>query len=151
MSLFVRGDERYIRNMPVVGMTPTMYGFNNLRGTLNPYFNEVQFYNPWTGSMGPSYKPADTINNLMQGFSNNPNYNVIQQNQGVNSSIYNTNNINVGLIGSSDDLLKVRQILDKHFESLKTSSTSITPPVVTPPVVTPPVVDTSSATTKVVL
>jgi hypothetical protein len=146
MSLIVNGDERYIRNMPVVGIRPTMYGFNNLRSTLHPYLNqnpypylnpnEIQFYNPIYGSLYSSYKPADTINNLMQGFTNNPNYNVIQQNQGINTFVYNTNNINVGLIGSSDDLLKVRQILDKHFENA--NKTVVTPTV-----------DTSTAKTSV--
>lgn len=115
--------------MPVVGITPNIYGFNNLNQTLSPYVNEVQFYNPWTGALGPNYKPSNILDSITEGFKNNPNYTVLDQNQNVKSSVYNNNNINVGLYGSDADILKVRQILDKHFSS--GASASVVTPVAT--------------------
>jgi hypothetical protein len=50
MSLFIRGDEKYAKHFPVVGVAPNLYGFNNLQGVFSPYINNnIQFYDKYTG------------------------------------------------------------------------------------------------------
>jgi hypothetical protein len=127
MSLRVRGDERFIRNMPVVGIQPTLYGFNNLGSILTPpYVNEIQMYNPITGTMGPSFKPSSILDNIRTGFQNNPNFNVIQSQvpAQVRSTIYSNNNLYIGLVGTDADIMIVKKILDDHL-SKNTSTTTI--------------------------
>jgi len=120
MSLYVRGDERFIRNMPVVGMAPSIYRFNNLNRMLTPYVNEVQFYNPFTGMPGPSYKPGNFMENFANGLTNNPTYSVAQQVQPVvTSSLYTNGTYNIGLVGTQQEITTAREILDKHFSTPK--------------------------------
>ena len=134
MSLLsVRGDERYLRNMPVVGVTPSLYGFNNLGGILNPYLNrygpnmpfgvnEIQFYSPFTGQAGPSFRPGNILNDMRRGFENNPFYNVVSvqfpnlvSEPVIKTLVYNNDKINLGVIGTADDLNTLKQILDNYY------------------------------------
>jgi hypothetical protein len=152
MSLLsVRGNERFLRNMPVVGMTPSIYGFNNLNSVLNPYMNpygmgvnEVQFYNPLTGQPGPSFKPGNIFNDMRRGFENNPFYNVVSTQfpnlateAVVKTLRYDNGKINIGVIGTVNDLQILKKILDDHYakHGLAASTDSIASPVPPPPVV----------------
>jgi len=110
MSFFVDRKDRYISNMPVVGVTPNVYSFNNIGSILDPYMgvNEVQFYNPLTGQLGPNYKTSSFLNNML---NNQPN---ILNNQPT--FLYNNNGINVQITGSQTDIDKVKQILDNSFK-----------------------------------
>jgi hypothetical protein len=138
MTLRVRGNERFIRNMPVVGIEPTLYGFNNLRSTLSPYVNEIQFYNPFNGSLGPSIKPNNILDNVTNGFLNNPLYNVaqpqylqsslqqsLQFSGNVKTVMYN-NRVNVAITGKDDDTTYVKKILDEHFSKNPISTSGST-------------------------
>jgi hypothetical protein len=152
--------------MPVVGMTPSIYGFNNLNSVLNPYMNqfspnmpfganEIQFYSPSTGQLGPSFKPGNILNDMRRGFENNPFYNVVST-QFPNLSTepvvktlrYDNGKINLGVIGTVDDLNILKKILDDHYarHGLAASTDSIAspsappPPIVAAPVVAAPVV-----------
>jgi hypothetical protein len=159
MSLLsVRGNERFLKNMPVVGMTPSIYGFNNLGSVLNPYLNqfrqtgtfgqvgpygvnEVQFYSPFTGTVGPSFKPGNVLNDMRRGFENNPFYNVVSYqfpNLAVEPVIktlrYNNGKINLGVIGTETDLTVLKKILDDHFtrQGLAASADPVASPTAPP-------------------
>jgi hypothetical protein len=169
MSLLsVRGDERFLRNMPVRGILPSIYGFNNLGSILNPLLNpygsnvpfganEIQFYSPFTGQAGPSFKPGNILNDMRRGFENNPFYNVVSTQfpnlatePVIKTLRYDNGKLNIGVVGTVTDLNVLKKILDDHFtrQGLAASADPVAspsaplakPPVVTPPVVTPPVV-----------
>ena len=114
MSYIVDRKDRYISNMPVVGVTPNVYSFNNIGSILDPYMgvNEVQFYNPLTGQLGPNYKTSSFQDNML---TNQPNNN--QPNMLTNqlTSLYNDNGINVQITGSQDDTKRVITILNNYF------------------------------------
>jgi hypothetical protein len=149
MSLLsVRGNERFIRNMPIVGMTPSVYGFNNLGSILNPYLNqfnqlgqlganEIQFYSPFTGQVGPSFRPGNILNDMRRGFENNPFYNVVStqfpnlaSEPVVKTLIYNNGKINIGVIGTVEDLNTLKKILDDYYA--KQGLSASTDPVASP-------------------
>ncbi len=134
--LSVRGNERYLNSMPVVGVTPSIYGFNNLGSILNPYLNsfgvnEIQFYSPYTGQVGPSFKPGNILNDMRKGFENNPFYNVVSvqfpnlaSEPIVKTLRYDNGIINLGVIGTVDDLNTLKIILDNHFSKRGVSPSS---------------------------
>ncbi len=173
MSLLsVRGNESFLKNMPVVGIAPSMFGFNNLSSILNPYLNqfgslrqpgslgqivpygvnEVQFYSPFTGAVGPSFKPHNVLNDMRRGFENNPFYNVVS-NQFPNLAVepviktlrYDNGKINLGVIGTETDLNVLKKILDDHFarQGLAASADPVASPAApaaaAPPAPAPPV------------
>ena len=154
MSLFVRGDERFARNMPVRGIVPSMFGFNNLNSVLNPYLNplgvnEVQFYSPFTGQLGPSFKPHNVINDMRRGFENNPFYNVVSYqfpNLAVEPVIktlrYDNGKLNLGVIGTETDLTVLKKILDDYYarQGLAASADPVASPAA------PPAAATAAAT-----
>jgi hypothetical protein len=166
MSLLsVRGNERYLRNMPVVGVTPSMYGFNNLGSVFNPYLNrygqlgqnmpfganEIQFYSPSTGQLGPSFRPGNILNDMRRGFENNPFYNVVSvqfpnllSEPIVKTLRYENGKINLGVIGTTDDLNTLKKILDDYYakQGLAGSTDSVASPSAPPPPTT-----TTSTTT----
>jgi len=100
MYNIVSGRERYLRNMPVVGMTPQYYTIPGLNSLIQPRV-DYQFYNPWTGSLGPS-------------FTNEP-YTTNTNNLNVNTEIYNRNGVYVGIVGVNEDINKVKRCLDLHL------------------------------------
>ena len=174
MSLLsVRGDERYLRNMPVVGVTPSIYGFNNLGSILNPYLNrygpnmpfgtnEIQFYSPFTGQVGPSFRPGNILNDMRKGFENNPFYNVVSvqfpnlvSEPVVKTLRYDNGQINLGVIGTANDLNTLKQILDNYYagRGLPASTDVVASPSAPPapsssksstPIIPPPVVTTTA-------
>lgn len=165
MSLLsVRGDERYLRNMPVVGVTPSLYGFNNLGSILNPYLNrygpnmpfgvnEIQFYSPFSGQVGPSFRPGNILNDMRRGFENNPFYNVVSvqfpnlvSEPVIKTLRYDNGKINLGVIGTADDLNTLKQILDNYYagHGLPASTDAVASPSA------PPVVAAKPASTTVI-
>ncbi len=175
--LSVRGDERFLRNMPVVGVTPSIYGFNNLGGILNPYLNrygpnmpfgvnEIQFYSPFSGQVGPSFRPGNILNDMRKGFENNPFYNVVSvqfpnlaTEPAVKTLRYDNGKINIGVIGTETDLNVLKKILDDYYTRMglaasadpvgspsappvvkapATTATTTTPPPATATTTTPP-------------
>ncbi len=125
--LSVRGNERYLKNMPVVGVTPSIYGFNNLGAVLNPYLNsfganEIQFYSPFTGKVGPSFRPGNIFNDMRRGFENNPFYNVVSvqfpnlaTEPAIKTLRYDNGKINLGVVGTETDLNVLKKILDDYY------------------------------------
>jgi len=116
MYSIVSGNEKFIRNMPVVGMTPSLYTIPNLNTFVSPHI-KYQFYNPWSGQLGQTvsthmnqFSPINSIygTNSISDMFTNP-----QGNLSVKSQVYDRNGICVGLIGSNDDILKVTNCLDK--------------------------------------
>ena len=158
MSLLsVRGDERFLRNMPVRGILPSIYGFNNLGSILNPLLNpyganEIQFYSPFTGQAGPSFKPGNILNDMRRGFENNPFYNVVSTQfpnlatePVIKTLRYDNGKLNIGVVGTVTDLNVLKKILDDHFErqGLAASTDPVaspSAPLAKPPVATLPVV-----------
>lgn len=133
--MHVRGTEKFLNPyMPVVGMTPnknvfdnfirselsidnlrpSFYRFNNLTSTLAPYVNEVQFYDPYTGALGPNISPNGILRDMNESLLSDSRYAPFIKSQ-VHSKIYNNGKINVGLIGTNDDINLVNQILNAHF------------------------------------
>jgi hypothetical protein len=102
MFNIVTGNERYIKNMPVVGMTPQYYTLPNIATTIPRV--DYQFYNPWTGSLGPAFTNAlDNVKNTTSTTG------------GVESKIYNKKGVYVGLVGTSSELAKIEKCLDDHL------------------------------------
>ena len=117
MPLFIRGDEKYSKHFPVVGVTPSLYTFNNLQNTLGPYVNRIQFYDPLSGRMAGSFTPENIIGEMLTNLKQtNPVYAEASRNQ-IRTSVYNndTKKFTVGLIGNDEDIQTVRKALDAHF------------------------------------
>ena len=117
MSLFIRGDEKYSKHFPVVGVTPSAYAFNNLQNTLGPYVNNIQFYDPYTGRMGPSFTPNNMIGEMLTNLKQtNPVFAEASRNQ-IKTSVYNndTKKFTVGLIGNDEDIKIARIALDTYL------------------------------------
>lgn len=113
--MHVRGTEKFLNPyMPVVGMTPSFYRFNNLKSTIAPYVNEVQFYDPYTGALGPNISPNGILRDMNESLLSDSRYTPFIKSQ-VHSKIYDNGKINVGLIGTNDDINLVNQILNAHF------------------------------------
>jgi len=134
MSMFVRGTESFIPpNAPIVGINPInpmLYRFNNLGNILNPYMrsppyvNEIQFYNPITGQLGPNISQNGILSNMSQNIQNDPRYTPVIDSQ-IHTKQYNNGKINIGIIGNEADLNTVITILDKHY-----ATSTVAPPVV---------------------
>jgi len=118
--MHVRGTEKFLNpSMPVVGMTPSvltpsLYRINNLSSTFAPYVNEVQFYDPYTGALGPNISPNGILRDMNESLLSDSRYTPFIKSQ-VHSKIYDNGKINVGLIGTNDDINLVNQILNAHF------------------------------------
>ena len=113
--MHVRGTEKFLNPyMPVVGMQPNVYRFNNLSSTLTPYVNEVQFYDPYTGALGPNISPNGILKDMNESLLSDSRYTPFIKSQ-VHSKIYDNGKINVGLIGTNDDINLVNQILNNYF------------------------------------
>jgi hypothetical protein len=126
MSLFIRGDEKYAKHFPVVGVTPNLYTFNNLPGALGPYVNNIQFYDKYTGRLGPSFSPGNMLTQMVDGFRSDPRYSNIYSNQ-IRTHVYknDTRNFEVGLIGTEDNIDITKKALDAYFSgTTKKSKTS---------------------------
>jgi hypothetical protein len=113
--MHVRGNEKFLNPyMPVVGMNPSLYRINNLSTTLAPYVNEIQFYDQYTGKLGPNITPNRILNDMSDSLLSDSRYEkVVSTQQYV--KIYNNGGLNVKLVGSNNDITKVTQILDTHF------------------------------------
>jgi len=145
MSMYVRGTESFIPpNAPIVGINPInpmLYRFNNIGNILNPYMrtppyvNEIQFYNPITGQLGPNISQNGILSDMSQNMQNDPRYTPVINNQ-ICSKQYNNNKINVGIIGNEADLNTVISILDKHF-----ATSTVAPPVTPSAPATAPVIE----------
>jgi len=109
MYSIVSGKERYLKNMPVVGMTPQFYTIPGINSLVQPRV-DYQFYNPWTGSIGPSFTNSSNLLNT----SNITNTN----NLNVDTEIYNRNGLFVGIVGTIEDVRKVKRCLDLHLSHL---------------------------------
>jgi len=113
--MHVRGTEKFLNPyMPVVGMSPSIYRINNLSSTLAPYVNEIQFYNPYTGGLGPNISPNGILKDMNESLLSDSRYTPFITSQ-VHSKIYDNGKLNVGLIGTNDDINLVNQILNAHF------------------------------------
>jgi hypothetical protein len=124
MSLFIRGDEKYSKHFPVVGVTPSVYAFNNLQNTLGPYVNKIQFYDPYTGRLGPSFTPNTMIEEMLTNLKqSNPLFAEASRNQ-IKTSVYNndTKKFTVGLIGNDEDIKIARTALDAYLSKKETKS-----------------------------
>ncbi len=113
MYSVVTGEDRYYKNMPVVGMTGlnqfyTIPGLNNMMQPRVDY----QFYNPYTGSLGPTVTNANNIGLNNYGL-NNLNINTAN----IKSDIYERNGILVALVGTQGDIDKAENCLDKHLST----------------------------------
>jgi hypothetical protein len=121
MSLFIKGDELYSKHFPVVGVTPTLYGFNNLPSVFGKYFNppinRIQMYDGWSGKLLPSVEPATLLTEMMDNLKSNPNY-AVQERQRIHSSLYNndTKKFTVGLIGTEKDIEMTKKALDEYLK-----------------------------------
>ena len=115
MSLFIKGNELYSKHFPVVGMQPTLYGFNNLSGILNPYVN-VRMYDGWSGRVLPDVAPGTLLSEMINNFKSNPTYTEYDKKR-IRSSLYNndTKKFTIGLIGTEADILIARKALDEHM------------------------------------
>jgi len=142
MSMLVRGTESFIPpNAPIVGVNPMMYRFNNLGNILNPYMrsssyvppyvNEIQFYNPVSGQLGPNISQNSILSDMSQNMYNDTRYKPVIDSQ-IHSRQYDNGKINVGIIGTENDLNTVKSILDKYYSDNTTNTTSS---VVKPPIV----------------
>ncbi len=126
MSMFVRGTESFIPpNAPIVGvnpLNPMLYRFNNLGKILNPfmgtppYVNEIQFYNPITGQLGPNISQNGILNDMSENMRNDLRYKPVIDSQ-IHSRQYDNGKISVGIIGTEADINTVKSILDKHYAS----------------------------------
>jgi len=113
--MHVRGTEKFLNPyMSVVGTTPSVYRINNLSSTLAPYVNEVQFYDPYTGSLGPNISQNRILRDMNDSLLNDSRYTPFIQSQ-VHSKIFDNGKINVGLIGTNNDINLVTQILNTYF------------------------------------
>jgi len=118
MYNIISGDG-YTRNMPVVGMTPRMYTINGLNTLIQPRV-DYQFYNPWTGSLGPNFTNGVGLNNGLNinGLNTNGlNTNGVNLN-GICAEIYNKNGVSVNIVGTSVDIEKIKKCLDAHLTTL---------------------------------
>jgi hypothetical protein len=95
---------------------PNLYSFTNLLGALGPYVNDIQFYDRFTGQLGPRYSPADTINNMITNLRSNPAYAAAEK-EIVKTSIYknDTKKVNIGIIGTEKDIEITRKALDAYL------------------------------------
>lgn len=131
--MFVRGTESFIpSNAPIVGVSqlnPMLYRFNNLGSILNPYMrtppyvDEIQFYNPINGQLGPNISQHGILSDMSQNIQNDSRYKPVIDNQ-IHTKQYNNSKINVGIIGNEADLNTVISILDKHYATTTPSITS---------------------------
>jgi hypothetical protein len=116
MSLFIRGDEKYAKYFPVRGVVPNLYSFNNLNGILSPYVNDIQFYDKFTGQLGPKYSPANTLSEMISNFRSNPVYTEAEKKL-IKTNIYRNNikKVNIGIIGTDKDIEITRKALDVYL------------------------------------
>ncbi len=111
----VIGNESFINPyMPITGITPSLYRFNNLATTLRPYVNEVQFYDPYTGNLGPNISANRIMSDMSDSIQNDTRYKPMIDSQ-VHSKVYSNSVINIGLIGTNNDIEIVKKILDDHY------------------------------------
>jgi hypothetical protein len=135
--MHVKGTEKFLNPyMPVVGMTPSFYRFNNLSSTIAPYVNEVQFYDPYTGALGPNISPNGILRDMSESILSDSRYKPLVNSQVV-SKVYDNGKINVGLIGTNNDILLVNQILNAHFNQQNVQHVAAQPAVVQHAVVQP--------------
>jgi len=116
MYSVVTSKDRYYKNMPVVGMTGlnqfyTIPGLNNMMQPRVDY----QFYNPYTGSLGPTVTNANNIGLNNYGLNNYGLNNLNTAN--IKSNIYERNGILVALVGTQSDIDKAENCLDKHLST----------------------------------
>jgi hypothetical protein len=128
MSLFIRGDEKYAKHFPVVGVAPNIYSFNNLSGALGPYVNNIQFYDKYTGRLGPSFSPSTMLSQMVNSFQTDPRYASVYQNQ-IRTNVYHNDskNFSIGLIGTSDNITITKKALDDYFNKSKTPVAPVAP------------------------
>lgn len=121
MSLFIRGDEKYAKHFPVVGVAPNLYGFSNLQGVFSPYVNNnIQFYDKYTGRLGPSFSPSTMLTQMVDSFRTDPRYANAYQNQ-IHTNVYHNDskNFSIGLIGTSENIDITKKALDAYFNKSK--------------------------------
>ena len=119
MSIFIKNNELYSKHFPVVGVTPTFYGFNNLSNMINPYINPVnriQMYDGFSGKLLPSFTPESLMTEMINNFKLNPNYTAVGR-QYIKTSLYNTTNFSIGLIGCDKDIDITRKALDLYMKT----------------------------------
>lgn len=115
----VRGNEKFINPyMPIVGFPQNLYRFNNLATTLGPYVNELQFYDPYTGKLGPNISSNSILRDMSDSIQNDSRYKPAIDAQ-IHSTVYNNGTINIGLIGTNNDIEIVKKILDEHYTKKK--------------------------------
>ncbi len=125
--MHVRGTEKFLNPyMPVVGINPSLYRFNNLSSTLAPYVNEIQFYDPYSGALGPNISPNGILRDMNESLLSDSRYTPFINSQ-VLSKIYDNGKINVGLIGTNNDITLVNQILNAYFNQ-QTVQTTVAQP-----------------------
>lgn len=128
MSLFIRGDEKYAKHFPVVGVAPNLYSFNNLSGAFGPYLNNIQFYDKYTGRLGPSFSPSTMLSQMVNSFQTDPRYASVYHNQ-IRTNVYHNDskNFSIGLIGTNDNIAITKKALDEYFNKTKTSVATASP------------------------
>ena len=132
MSLFIKGDESYSKHFPIVGATPTLYGFNNLQNIINPYLNRmpmynnvnnvnrIQMYDGWSGKLLPSFTPGSLMTEMADNLRSNPNYTMYDKER-IRSNLYNndTKKFTIGLIGTDKDIATTRKALDEYLNKTR--------------------------------
>lgn len=122
MSLFIRGDEKYAKHFPVVGVTPNLYTFNNFPDVFGSNVNNIQFYDKYTGRLGPSFSPSTMLNQMVDSFRTDPRYANVYQNQ-IRTNVYHNDskNFTVGLIGTDENIAITKRALDEYFNKSRIS------------------------------
>ena len=88
-----------------------------------PYVNEIQFYNPITGQMGPNISQHGLLSDMSQNMRNDQRYNPVIDSQ-IHTKQYNNGKINIGIIGNEADLNTAISILDKYY-----ATNTVVPPI----------------------
>ena len=113
-------DHRDYRNK--TGGTRHRYRDLNEHSPYNQYspystpIDEIQFYNPFTGALGPSVTSSNSVNSANYELQN-----LIQRqyptlnNRNIIIINYNNTKINVGIFGSENDVTLVKKIIEAHF------------------------------------
>lgn len=112
MFNIISDKEKYLKNIQGVGMNSQFYTIPNLGSTIQPIV-DYQFYNPWTGAIGPSFT---TNYDQMSSINGNT---LSTNNVNISAEIYNKHGIYIGLIGAKGDVEKVKRCLDLHISQLK--------------------------------
>ena len=117
-------NNNLITGLPVFDINKNVsnqyYRFNNLGNILDPYMitppyvNEIQFYNPINGQLGPNISQQKILSDMAQSFTNDNKYKPVINSQ-IHSHHYNNSKISIGLIGSHTDINTVKSILDKYL------------------------------------